>query len=502
MDPKRGVICRGPEGPYPDLSAWSIESKDMPSTVDLLQDDVCMRFMASCRSKEVDHVFLKGIIWTGSDVAVPESFDQPTVFSVLTQTPIAVANNVWESHYGNLAERKVLENGLTRFRVVGRGGLWLWLNMDVDEAWRCQAPKVFRARGISLGDDESVYHLVWHTAWLDGNLSSSEIQLQRRLQQPIYLFIHPPPPNLPNGETSSLHFWSFHDDGQNPLPPNICNNLGLPTELKHYNDGYESRSWPTKSYRLMDEYQRLCGFDPTTTAFAQHLGRDRNIFEPINDTDRFDDVHDEQCTEPREPPLVLDRSHQSNVNNGVEYPMATQPISYSENVDHLNRSEGERTLTQTTTDCQRMGTGEEMVECRAHADQNIHTDFTSPSEKQTTTKLRDSAQPTREVISWNASDSKQSNGPTQAQNLGCHDVEYTDDSPTSYTLPGYDSGSQKTYESTPESDLCSIKSVSKGTLVIPTPPPEWDIRNPVSAWNTLSTGELRELFLGSILIIV
>ncbi|KAJ8087625.1 hypothetical protein PM082_006458 [Marasmius tenuissimus] len=493
MDPARGIICPGPEGPYPALPMLIFESEDIPSTVDLLQDDVCMRFMASCRSKEVDRVFLHGIRSTGSDVAVPEKFDQPTVFSVLTQTPIAVANNLWESERDDLAERKVLANGLTRFRVVGGGGFWLDLNEDVEEAWLCQAPRVFRAQGISLGDDESVYYLVWRRADLYGYLSDNEIHLQRRSQQPIYLFIHLPPPNLPDGKTSSLHFWSFHEDGQNPLPPDICDNLGLPTKLEYEDYGYNPHSWPTKSYRLMDEYQRLRGFNPTTTAFARHLGYDGNIFESVNDTDRFDDVHDERCIEPRESTPILDCPNHSNVDNGsdgTEYPMATQLQSCNENLDStLVGSEGEPALAHIIAKCHRMGTGEEMIEHHAQAEQDIRTDFTSPGHKQAATELWDSTQPVCEIISRNTGDLKEFNKITQAQNLRCHDVEYTD-SPTSHTPLGYDFGSDKTSESAPKSDVSGVGFVRKGTSALRTPlPGHQGVWNPISAWNTSCTDD-------------
>ena len=43
-----------------------------------------------------------------------EMCDQPAVISTLTQTPIALANNIWESRYGSLSEGSLLENGLTR----------------------------------------------------------------------------------------------------------------------------------------------------------------------------------------------------------------------------------------------------------------------------------------------------------------------------------------------------------------------------------------------------
>ncbi|KAK1226382.1 hypothetical protein PQX77_010644 [Marasmius sp. AFHP31] len=358
MDSARGVICCGPEGPDPDLPYSELVIEDMPSTVDLLQEDVCLRFMASCKSKQVDRVFVAGSISAGSDVVVPESFDQPTVISALTQTPIAVGNNVWGSN--DLVERKVLESGLTRFRVVGEGGWFeLWWNGGMEKAWLCQALAVFHARGIGLDDDLSVYGLVGHVAELEGYLSWDKIHRQRRSQQPIYLFLHPPPPNQPRGKTSSLHFWSSHEDGQKPLPPAICDDLGLPTTLKYWDYGYRS-SWPTKSYRQLDEYQRLRAFDPTTTDFVRHLGYDGNIFSSVNDTDRFHEDHEDQHIECRKSP---DLDHgQSNVDNDASGACG----------DTLFNPVGEPTPTHVVANG-RTNAEEGRMDCCRYTDQNLHS---------------------------------------------------------------------------------------------------------------------------------
>ncbi|KAK1222609.1 hypothetical protein PQX77_014544 [Marasmius sp. AFHP31] len=346
MDSARGVICY------------------MPLTVDLLQEDVCLRFMASCKSKEVDRVFVAGIRSAGSDIVVPDSFDQPTVISALTQIPIAVGNNVCQHFTNVLVERTVLESGLTRFRVVGDGGWFsVWWNGAVENAWLCQALGVFHARGIGLDDDLSVYRLVWHQAVLKGNLSWDRVHRQQRSQQPIYLFLHPPPPNQLDGNTSSLHFWSLHEDGQNPFPPDICNDFGLPTTLEYRDYGYQSRSWSTKYYKQLVEYQRLRGFDPTTTDFARHLGFNANIFHPINDTNRFDEVYNEPSVESRKTPPILDHPDQSSVDNDTEYP-ALQQRGHVENLD-------ESTLAHLATKRRRIGTGEGKIEQSVYPQQDL-----------------------------------------------------------------------------------------------------------------------------------
>jgi len=113
MDTGRGVICRGPEGPDPDLFVHGVIVEELPSTADLLQEDVFLRFLASRKSKKVDHDVMDIIHWSYHIEEASERCDQPTVFSTLTQIPIAVANNIWEGS-GSLSERTVLENGLTQ----------------------------------------------------------------------------------------------------------------------------------------------------------------------------------------------------------------------------------------------------------------------------------------------------------------------------------------------------------------------------------------------------
>ncbi|KAJ8087435.1 hypothetical protein PM082_006265 [Marasmius tenuissimus] len=269
--------------------------ENLPLTSELLQEDVFMRFMASQQSKEFDLAIVRVIVYDADcDVNVPESFHRPTIFSTLTATPIAFANNVWASDHG-LVERKVLKNGLTRFRLgEGAGGwFWFWLNEGVEEAWLCQSSNIFQSRGISLEDDVGVYKLVYPEVELAGDLDPTPSKTQRRRQQPIYLFVRPPPRNSLDDKTSRVHFWSFHEDGQHRLSPESCRNFGLPLELCFRVRGICSKSWSTSSYQLIRRYQTLRSFDPTTPDFARHLGFDDRIFQPIHHSDRFMEVYQE-----------------------------------------------------------------------------------------------------------------------------------------------------------------------------------------------------------------
>ncbi|KAJ8081716.1 hypothetical protein PM082_007562 [Marasmius tenuissimus] len=269
----------------------------LPLTIDFLQEGVLIRFLASQKSKQADRAVVGSFV--SADVRsslrdsafVPRRVSQPTVFSTLTNAPIAVANNVWTtSLFSNLSDRKLLENGLTRFALTGSfWRIWLEWNRDADEAWISQASSIFHARGIDLEEDLGVYELVYPRTNLFGDfLGPSKAQLERRSQQPIYLFIHPPPYDLHDCKTPSLHHWSFHEDGRSPLSRKTCHSLGLPIQLKlEYLHSY-SWFWPKDTYRQMHQYQLLRSFDPSTIDFARHVGYDEHIFRPVNNSDRFE----------------------------------------------------------------------------------------------------------------------------------------------------------------------------------------------------------------------
>ncbi|KAL0060722.1 hypothetical protein AAF712_012502 [Marasmius tenuissimus] len=112
---------------------------------------------------------------------------------------------------------------------------------------------------------------------------------QRRRQQPIYLFVRPPPLNLPKSYIS-LHFWSLHEDGQSQLSDESCDDFGLFTKPLYFTYDFHSFSWSTAHYKRLHEYQLSRGFDPKTINFARYLGYDHHIFQLTNDSDRFEDV--------------------------------------------------------------------------------------------------------------------------------------------------------------------------------------------------------------------
>ncbi|KAK1234263.1 hypothetical protein PQX77_002538, partial [Marasmius sp. AFHP31] len=286
LDPGKGVFCRGPPGPKSRFKG-EIFCGELPLTAELVQEDVLLRFWAGLKSKHVNDVVVGGVASSGALTDVPERVLRPTVISTLTNAPIAVANNAtWMSFHGTLSDQKLLADGMAKFTLAGEDYLWLGWNWDARWVWMAQAWSVFGAHGISMEEDLSVYHLVLPRTSLEGYLSYSPAR--RRSRQPIYLFVQPPPFNRDAGDTSSVHFWSFDEDGHSPLSHNLCLHFGLPTTFS-ISQISESYSWSNNAYDSLRQYQLLRGFDPSTTDVARSLGYE-NIFQPLSDSDWFAQV--------------------------------------------------------------------------------------------------------------------------------------------------------------------------------------------------------------------
>ncbi|KAL0565377.1 hypothetical protein V5O48_016644, partial [Marasmius crinis-equi] len=292
LDPKKGELCQGPAGPkcgyiYGVGSRWG----NLSCSAELLQEGNCLAYLASLKARGVDRDVVKEIAghWSGawSEVKV----HQPTILSTSTNATVAVSGGLWKESLG-CGEREVMENGATRFTLKNEGDFF-YVEPDWVEqcgVWLSQALSVFHARGISLDDDLSQFELISPDLSLAGELSDSETTRQRRRKKTIYLFLGPLSPSTPSDwcDTSSLHYWSFDPTGQHPLPPKICEHLGLPIELDLYVCSTRRCGWNNEAYKRMHQYQVTRGFDPKTINFARHLGYP--IYQVQSDSDRFEDV--------------------------------------------------------------------------------------------------------------------------------------------------------------------------------------------------------------------
>ncbi|KAL0564478.1 hypothetical protein V5O48_017568, partial [Marasmius crinis-equi] len=317
IDPHRGVLCRGPEGPEAKSWVWTHisfeDSMDTPSSVELLRDEICTRFLVGLESKVVDRRVVSGLWFAHSDYSVIEVVEKshprdcfwepivdhfkvtrPTVVLTLTNTLVAVQTQTldWSSR-GVLGKRVLLANGMTRFTFEDSGWGHLYINLIPDSMeWLLQASSVFHARGIALEDDLSHHRLIAPWLELEGVFSNSESRCLRRHQQPLFLFIHPPTstPITTRGPITSLHYWSFNEDGRDPLSTKMCQRLGLPVALTVSCASYEMDSWPSEVYKTIHDYQIARGFDPTTPDFARSLGYDQTYTIP-DDLSQFADIN-------------------------------------------------------------------------------------------------------------------------------------------------------------------------------------------------------------------
>ncbi|KAK1226438.1 hypothetical protein PQX77_010602 [Marasmius sp. AFHP31] len=104
MDPARGNLCRGPVGPSLNFpggyhSAISTRTGPVPSAIELLQEDIFLRFLANSKSNDLDHLVISAISLgslglRGGFKRIALAVSQPTVFSTVTNEPIAIANQL------------------------------------------------------------------------------------------------------------------------------------------------------------------------------------------------------------------------------------------------------------------------------------------------------------------------------------------------------------------------------------------------------------------------
>ncbi|KAL0564871.1 hypothetical protein V5O48_017166 [Marasmius crinis-equi] len=325
LDPKKGELCQGPEGPDCEIHGELFGGHGLggvPCSAELLQDDSCLRFLASCKSKEVDQWIMELIVdeySLGVSLEVPE-VHQPAIFSMSTNATIAVGGGVWREGW-ECGEREVMENGATRFMLEDEVGWFLlWTHwLEECKVWISQALSIFHKCGVSLDDNLSQYELIFSSLHLVGHLSASETTCQQRHEKTIYLFVCPLSPSTPTKRcaTSSLHYWSFDPTGQHPLPAEICQDLGLPTELFFKVESLHGFHWTNEAYKWMHEYQLARGFGPKTPDFARHLGYP--FYQVQNDSDHFKDISVTMAS-PAQSPAILTLSEPHNCSSAPPLP--------------------------------------------------------------------------------------------------------------------------------------------------------------------------------------
>ncbi|KAL0569181.1 hypothetical protein V5O48_012789, partial [Marasmius crinis-equi] len=317
-------ISAGVDSPAQLLSQRDLvgsEEGDAVSRAGGAREGNCLPYLASLKARDVDRGVVKAIAGERSRPWPKVEVYQPTICSASTNATVAVGGGLWEACWNNdLGEREVMENGANRFMLKGKEDRFSVRIDRVEPAvWMSQALSVFHARGISLDDDLRQFELIIPELSLVGCPSTSETACQRRREETIYLFVGPLSPFTPTDVcwTSSLHHWSFDPTGQHPLPPKICEELGLPIKL--FVDVYSTYPlggrWNNEHYKWMHQYQVARGFDPKTTDFARHLGY--RIYQVQSDSDRFEDV------DAQSPPAISTSSSLGDLSE-ISYQPGTQ----------------------------------------------------------------------------------------------------------------------------------------------------------------------------------
>ncbi|KAL0576557.1 hypothetical protein V5O48_005421 [Marasmius crinis-equi] len=263
-----------------------IRLEDIPSNIELLQDDMCLRFLASFKSKELDRKVLK-VASISLEPYAPEekygtvngrSVNHTSIIFGPTNTTVAVGAGIWRvppptvigphlptDSGSGLGDRSVMANGESRFTFIERKRFSLeynLLHLDTDASedrlvWLSQASCVFHTRGI-FSEDEKLRD---------------------------YSFPKTPAEYC---QTASYHYWSFEPTGQPSLSKEACHQLGLPFYFSLYVYSNKISHLENISYKRIHEYQVARGFDPKTSDFARFLGYP--AYEVQHDSDRFEEV--------------------------------------------------------------------------------------------------------------------------------------------------------------------------------------------------------------------
>ncbi|KAI3619315.1 hypothetical protein WG66_012803 [Moniliophthora roreri] len=309
MNTAGGILFSGPDGPSaPVPRSIADESIVVPTTVDMLKDDICVRFFVNFgssvdvnilgyarmnseptylddlflttaedhQSKDSDHPnwspatrpYLHGL-WRNSPdhppINVIGRLRFSTVYSPLMEAvarwpPAAGSSWEWPEHSRKgLVGKKVLDGGLTRFQLDLTRGEEVYL--EVYDKWRrfrhgwlSQSSRVFNAVDVTEGKEE---FFIVEPPWLEirstrrptasRTLHNRKSPVKETPPTPIYLFLCPLPisvSELVSWIEGQPYFWSFDETGQSRMSGEECKRWGLPVLTT-------STGWSGESVRLV-----------------------------------------------------------------------------------------------------------------------------------------------------------------------------------------------------------------------------------------------------------
>ncbi|KAG7097612.1 hypothetical protein E1B28_004946 [Marasmius oreades] len=352
MDPKQGTLIRGLEGSQRDIRHLGfLNSKTIPSSTELLHDDVCWSYL---RCLPLVNKYDRDLLLVLSDtsgihenIPPPTVTNRPYILSSLTNSVIAVGSTDRVDFWVGLDSRVLMSDQRTRFTLKERGGSKIVLYFQDGFAWLSQASRIFQSLGISFSEDLSYYQSIGPSILCKGSFGRSKVKRRRRRIEvrPIYLFLrslcHIPP--FKNGSVLSVHTWHFDENGRNAIPYDYCKYLGLPTKLWVKDLTTWRSSWPTETYKTVHKWQVARGFDPTTPDFARYLGYP--VYEIVqSESVRFEELSSDQLEDSSGTSSVTkspNRDDQAEDLMDIDSPTSASPLQDSGSMSTRFRLEDE-----------------------------------------------------------------------------------------------------------------------------------------------------------------
>uniref|UniRef100_A0A0W0FRB1 Uncharacterized protein n=1 Tax=Moniliophthora roreri TaxID=221103 RepID=A0A0W0FRB1_MONRR len=352
MDTK-GVLCSGPQGPPADwgryFDAVSDSAFTVPSTVDMLEDDVSFRFFCNIGSS-VDKSILECAWWSWKRTFLDTLFQVTTdpegprckdggnyhCISKLPylrrlwrtaphQIPMDIIEGLrfdtvyspslgtvakwprgaqitwkWRDTIG-LQDKSLLDDGITRFKLAATQGEQMLLTAWLDpgslfwKGWLSQSLHISDTLEM-MGNEQDFFVVDPPQVYLTASRYASKDPVAK--SPAIYLFVYPFPMSLSELVTwvnGRSHFWSVDQSGQSKMSKDECEQWGLPTFTPFIHETY-LLSWPSQVYAALRDWQTARSFDPKTSDWARHMGYpELEIIGARNDEERFvfvDEVDD------------------------------------------------------------------------------------------------------------------------------------------------------------------------------------------------------------------
>ncbi|ESK87083.1 hypothetical protein Moror_11924 [Moniliophthora roreri MCA 2997] len=291
MNTAGGVLFSGPDGPEaPDLASNADESIIVPTTVDMLKDDTCIRFFINfgssvdgsvlvCAQMNSEFTYLDNLFPATAEDYQSKDSDHPNWSSAThpylrrlwrnppDRLPINVigglrfdtvysssmeavarwppgAGSLWEWYERmGLVEETVLDGGLTRFKLDLTRGEEVYLEARdkwrrFRQGWLSQSSRVFNAVDVTEGKEK---FFTVESPWLkiqstqhpttSRTFCNDEYLIEETSPTPVYLFLHPLPISV-SGLVSWIegqpYFWSFDETGQSRMSEEECERWRLP----------------------------------------------------------------------------------------------------------------------------------------------------------------------------------------------------------------------------------------------------------------------------------